>query len=55
MAGRKAALNLQTAASPFTLGGLLAVLLFSTLGHFLTLDYPSGLLQAMLELPWPLE
>lgn len=27
----------------------------STVGHFMTLDFPSGLLQRMVELPWPLK
>jgi len=37
------------------LGASLAVLLFATLGHFLVLDYPRGLLQMMFEMPWPLD
>ncbi|MEY3612632.1 MAG: hypothetical protein RJB14_2354 [Pseudomonadota bacterium] len=27
----------------------------STVGHFMTLDFPSGVLQRMVELPWPLK
>ena len=27
----------------------------STVGHYMTLDFPSGLLQRMVELPWPLK
>ena len=27
----------------------------STIGHFMTLDFPAGLLQRMVELPWPLK
>lgn len=27
----------------------------STVGHFMTLDFPAGLLQRMVELPWPLK
>jgi hypothetical protein len=26
-----------------------------TLGHFLTLDFPAGVLQRFVELPWPLK
>jgi hypothetical protein len=36
-------------------GALGAVALLSTLGHFLVLRYPEGLLQYWFELPWPLE
>lgn len=33
----------------------LSVGFMSILGHFLTLDYPAGLLQHYIELPWPLK
>ena len=36
-------------------GALCALALLSTLGHFLVLRYPEGLLQHWFELPWPLE
>jgi len=36
-------------------GAFGAVALLSTLGHFLALRYPQGLLQNMFELPWPLD
>jgi putative tricarboxylic transport membrane protein len=36
------------------LGALGAVALLSTIGYFLVLDYPQGLLQSFVELPWPL-
>jgi putative tricarboxylic transport membrane protein len=34
-----------------TAGGLSVILV---LGHFLVLDFPRGLLQDMVDLPWPL-
>jgi hypothetical protein len=34
-------------------GALGAVTVLSIFGHFLALDYPKGLLQALTELPWP--
>jgi putative tricarboxylic transport membrane protein len=34
-------------------GALGAVTVLSIFGHFLVLDYPKGLLQALTELPWP--
>jgi hypothetical protein len=36
------------------LGALGAVAVLSTFGYFLVLDYPKGLLQSMVTLPWPL-
>jgi hypothetical protein len=27
----------------------------TTIGHYMTLDFPAGLLQHMFELPWPLK
>jgi len=35
-------------------GALGAVAVLSTFGYFLALDYPRGLLQTVVELPWPL-
>jgi len=35
-------------------GALGAVAVMSTFGHFLVLEYPTGLLQYLFELPWPL-
>lgn len=34
-------------------GALTAVVVMSLFGHFLVLEYPTGLLQSVLELPWP--
>ena len=36
-------------------GGLGAVAVLSALGHFMVLDYPQGLLQHAVEMPWPLD
>jgi putative tricarboxylic transport membrane protein len=36
-------------------GALGAVALFTVFGHFLVLDYPKGLLQALVDLPWPID
>lgn len=33
----------------------LCIAFMTTLGHFLTLDFPSGWLQRLVELPWPLK
>jgi hypothetical protein len=35
------------------LGAFGAVVLFSLLSHVLVLDYPSGLLQVLVNMPWP--
>ena len=37
------------------LGAGIFVLLLGTLSHFLALEYPVGLLQDYLTLPWPLQ
>ncbi len=37
------------------IGALGAVVVFSLFGHFLALEYPRGLLQALVTLPWPLD
>lgn len=36
------------------LGGLGAAALFAALSHFLVLDYPKGILQSLIDMPWPL-
>lgn len=33
----------------------LCIAFMSTLGHFLTLDFPAGVLQSWVEMPWPLK
>ena len=34
---------------------VVCIAFMSTVGHFMTLDFPAGLLQRMVELPWPLK
>jgi hypothetical protein len=36
------------------LGALGAIAVLSTLGYYLVLEYPRGLLQYLFDLPWPL-
>ena len=36
-------------------GALGAVALMCIIGHFLVLNYPSGLLQSVADLPWPFD